>query len=115
MSARKPYCPDRGDYIWIDFEPQSGREITKYRPAIVLSPYGQNKYYGMAIVCPLTSTCNGYPSEVDVIIDGRTSYVKPEQIRSLDWRTRRAKFIQKAPEDVLEEVLENIAALLMIA
>lgn len=110
----KPFCPERGDYIWIDFEPQSGREITKYRPAIVLSAFGQNMFYGMAIVCPLTSTCKGHPSEIAVTIGDRTSYVRPEQIRSLDWRTRRAKFIAKAPEDVLEEVRETIAALLWI-
>ena len=115
MNAGKPYCPEQGDYIWIDFEPQSGKEITKYRPAIVLSPYGQNMFYGMAIVCPLTSTCKGHPSEVAVTINGRTSHVKPEQIRSLDWRTRRAKFIAKAPDDVMEEVRETIAALLGIA
>ena len=112
---KKAYCPERGDYIWIDFEPQSGREITKYRPAIVLSAHGQNMFYGMAIVCPITSTCKGYPSEVAVQIDGRTSYIKPEQIRSMDWRTRRAKFIAKASVEVLEEVTENIAALLGIA
>ncbi len=115
MSARKPFCPERGDYIWIDFEPQSGREITKYRPAIVLSPHGQNMFYGMAIVCPLTSTCKGHPSETAVTIDGRISYVRPEQIRSLDWRTRRAKYIGKASDEVMEEVTETIAALLHIA
>ena len=115
MSARPPYCPERGDYIWIDFEPQSGREITKYRPAIVLSPYGQNMYYGMAIVCPLTSTRGRHPSEVAVVIDGKSSIVKPEQIRSLDWRSRRAKLIGRAEESVMEEVLETLAALLGIA
>ncbi len=109
-----PYCPDRQDLIWIDFEPQSGREITKYRPALVLSPRAHNQAFGMCIVCPITSKPKGYDSEVRVEIDGATSVVKPEQVRALDWRTRRAKFIQKAPKEVLDEVLEVLLAVMQV-
>jgi mRNA interferase MazF len=113
MSA--PYCPERGDYIWIDFEPQSGREITKYRPAVVLSSKAHNAAFGMCIVCPSTTKPKGYDCEVPVSIGGTESVIKVEQLRSLDWRTRRAKFIGKVPEDVMEEIRETIAALLGIA
>jgi mRNA interferase MazF len=113
MSA--PYCPERGDYIWIDFDPQSGREITKYRPAVVLSSKAHNAAFGMCIVCPSTTKPKGYDCEVPVSMSGKESFIKVEQIRSLDWRTRRAKFIGKAPEEVMEEIRETIAALLGIA
>ena len=112
---KAPYCPERGDYIWIDFEPQSGREIMKYRPALVLSSRQHNEAFGMCIVCPSTTKPKGYDCEVPVRIEGRNSTIKTEQIRSLDWRSRRSKFIGKAEAEVLEEVTENLAALLMIA
>lgn len=115
MSTSKPFCPERGDYIWIDFELQSGRQITKYRPALVLSSKNHNQAFGMCIVCPSTTKPKGYDCEVPVSISGTSSVIKVEQIRSLDWRTRRAKFIGKAEAEVMEEVTETIAALLMIA
>ena len=116
MSAGKPYCPERGDYIWIDFEPQSGREIMKYRPALVLSAHNYNQKFGLCIVCPSTTKPKGYDFEVRAAIEAsRPSVISVDQIRSLDWRTRRAKFIGKAEADVMEEVTETIAALLMIA
>lgn len=69
----------------------------------------------MCIVCPSTTKPKGYDCEVPVSMSGKESFIKVEQIRSLDWRTRRAKFIGKAPEDVMEEIRETIAALLGIA
>lgn len=110
-----PYCPDRQDIIWIDFEPQSGREITKYRPALVLSTREHNQAFGMCILCPITSKPKGYESEVTLMIEGKSSVVKPEQVRALDWRTRRAKFIAKASASAMDEVVENIAALIGVA
>lgn len=116
MKAHTSYCPNRGDYIWIDFEPQSGREIMKYRPALVLSAKDYNQKFGLCIVCPSTTKPKGYAFEVPAVIeDSRRSVISVDQIRSLDWRTRNAKYIGKAPDTVMEEVTETIAALLMIA
>ena len=113
MSA--PYCPDQGDFIWIDFEPQSGREIMKYRPAIVLTDRAYNQRQGVCVVCPSSTKDKQYIYDIKAHIEhGKPSVIKADQIRSLDWRTRRAKFIGKAPDDVLEEVRETIAALLGI-
>jgi mRNA interferase MazF len=111
-----PYCPEKGDFIWIDFEPQSGREIMKRRPAIVLTERSYNQQQGLCVVCPSSTKQKRYMYEVPAIIEmEKPSLIKVDQIRSLDWRTRRAKFIGKAPADVMEEVTETIAALLMIA
>lgn len=111
-----PYCPNRGDFIWIDFEPQSGREIMKRRPAIVLTERSYNQGQGLCVVCPSSTKQKRYIYEVPAIIETRKpSVIKVDQIRSLDWRTRNAKYIGKATGDVMEEVTETIAALLMIA
>lgn len=110
-----PYCPDQGDFIWIDFEPQSGREIMKYRPAIVLTDRAYNQRQGVCVVCPSSTKDKQYVYDVKVLIEaGKSSFIKADQIHSMDWRTRRAKFIGKAPDDVIEEVRETIAALLGI-
>lgn len=112
----EPYCPEKGDYIWIDFEPQSGREIMKRRPAIVLTERAYNRRQGVCVVCPSSTKDKQYMYDVKAIIEaGKPSFIKADQIHSMDWRTRNAKFIGKAPGDVMEEVTETIAALLMIA
>jgi mRNA interferase MazF len=106
-----PYCPERGDVIWIDFDPQSGREIMKYRPAIVLSPRIYNAQQGLCVVCPISSKRKGNRFEVELVVEKTVSVIKSDQIRSLDWRTRRAKFIQSTPENIADVVAEYVAAL----
>ncbi|WP_425361655.1 type II toxin-antitoxin system PemK/MazF family toxin [Candidatus Tisiphia endosymbiont of Mystacides longicornis] len=58
------FIPERGDVVWINFEPQKGREIQKTRPAVVLSPYKYNLKSGLALFLPITSQIKGYPFEV---------------------------------------------------
>ena len=57
----RAYVPERGDAIWLDFDPQAGREQAGRRPAIVLSPGAYNVKSGLAIICPITSRLKGYP------------------------------------------------------
>ena len=61
---KKEYTPDRGDAIWITFNPQAGHEQAGRRPAVVLSPSAYNGKVGLAILCPITSKIKGYPFEV---------------------------------------------------
>lgn len=107
------YVPDRGDFVWLQFNPQAGHEQGGRRPAFVLSPGSYNKKVGLALVCPITSKIKGYPFEV-VIPDGFEvrGAILSDQIKSLDWRTRQAKLIAKAPNLVVNEVLARIYAIL---
>lgn len=95
-------CPNRGDIIWLDFEPQTGKEIMKRRPALVLSPLLYNQASGLCLVCPISSQIKGYSLEVPVAIGRKKGVIKAEQIKSLDWRVRRAKLIQKADAKTLK-------------
>ncbi len=61
------YIPERGDAVWLDFNPQVGREQSGRRPAIVLSPSTYNRKVGLAIFCPITSKLKGYPFEVSYL------------------------------------------------
>lgn len=105
--------PDRGDAVWIQFNPQSGHEQAGRRPALVLSPAAYNGKVGLAILCPITSQAKGYPFEVE--ITGTSSVhgvVLSDQVKSLDWRARQAEIIERVPEDVLQDVLGRLGTLL---
>ena len=107
------YVPDRGDLVWLDFDPQSGREQAKTRPALVLSPARYNRLSGLALVCPVTSRSKGNPFEVELpeALETR-GVVLSDQVRSLDWKTRNARRIEPIPPEVLDAVIERVAALL---
>ena len=111
MSAR--YVPRRGDAVWLDFNPQSGREQAGRRPAFVVSPEAYNRRVGLFVVCPITSRQKGYPFEVE-IPEGQPvgGVVLADQIRSLDWGARNAAFIGALPEAVVREVLQKAGTLL---
>jgi mRNA interferase MazF len=101
------FVPDKGEIVWLDFDPQAGHEQAKRRPALVLSPKIYNKH-GLMICCPITSKVKGYPFEVAV--DG--GVVLADQVKSLDWKIRHAKPKDKAPAAAVQDVLAKVAALL---
>lgn len=111
----RSYVPDAGDLVWLDFHPQAGREQTGRRPAVVLSPATYNAKAGFAVACPVTSAMKGYPFEVllpeSLPVHG---VVLSDQIRSIDWRERRATRLGKLPADVLQRIRDNAAVLLGI-
>lgn len=98
----------QGDIIKLEFTPQAGHEQAGYRPALVVSNDDYNTLiHGMAIVCPITNTNNGFP--MHVALDNRTQttgVVLCEQVKALDIQSRRYKFIEQAPADIVDEVMD---------
>lgn len=88
--ARQLYVPDAGDIVWISFNPQAGHEQAGHRPAVVLSPAAYNAKTGLMVCCPMTTQIKNYPFEVIVAGDS-PSAVLADQVKSLDWRKRRAR------------------------
>jgi mRNA interferase MazF len=109
----KNYIPDRGDIIWLHFHPQSGREHAGHRPALVLSPKIYNQKVGLCLVCPITSKINGYPFEV-VLAKGLkiSGAILSDQVRSLDWISLKAEYIEKVPDEIFFEVKGKLDALI---
>jgi mRNA interferase MazF len=108
-----PYCPDDGDIVWLDFNPQSGHEQAGRRPAIVLSPRIYNRKAGLCVVCPITNQPKGYPFEVPLPSGLNVGGVAlSDQVKSLSWQTRRAKFACAAPPEFRLAVRARIRALL---
>ena len=105
--------PDRGDLIWLSFDPQAGHEQAGRRPAVVLSPAAYNGRVGLALVCPVTSRVKGYPFEValpgGLPISG---VVLTDQVKNLDWRVRRAEIVSRLPAEVTAEILTKLGTLL---
>ncbi len=107
------YVPDAGDLVWLRLSPQAGHEQAGRRPALVLSPLSYNQKTSLALFCPITSRVKGYPFEVPLPASGAvTGVVLADQIRSLDWRARGARFEEQAPPQLVSEVREKLAVLL---
>ena len=111
--SRRMYVPDRGDIVWLQFNPQAGHEQAGHRPALVLSPASYNRRSGLMLCCPMTSQRKGYPFEVVIAADtDRDSVVLADQVKSLDWKVRKAVKKGTASIDVIAETLSKLQTLL---
>ncbi len=109
-----PYVPERGDVVWLVFSPQAGHEQAGRRPAAVLSPRAYNAKVGLFLACPLTTQRKGYPFEVAVPAGLPVSgVILADQIKSLDWRARKAEHICSLPAGTVNELLAK--ALVLVA
>lgn len=105
------YIPGKGDFIALTFDPQSGHEQRGRRPALVVSNDLFNKHTGLCIACPITNTHRDFPFHVAVqSVDGITGFVMVEQVKSIDFRSRKAKRLGTAPEAMFDEVLSILDA-----
>ena len=103
--------PQAGDIVWLNFTPQAGHEQAGHRPALVLSPKAYNQKTSLMICCPITTQIKGYPFEV-LISGDPESVVLADQVKSLDWRSRRAKRKGTVSRNEFAEVRAKIIALI---
>jgi len=99
------YIPEQGDIVALSFDPQSGHEQKGRRPAIIVSNQTFNHHVGLAFACPITNTRRDYPFHVAVESDNITGYIMTEQMKSIDYKARKVKFIEKADHNILSQVL----------
>ncbi len=107
------YIPDSGDIVWIMFNSQAGHEQAGHRPALILSPKAYNGKVRLAILCPITSQVKGYPFEV-LIPEGLEvkGAILSDQVKSLDWKARKAKFRCKLPSEEFNKVVKKLSTLI---
>ena len=108
MASR--YVPEAGDIVWLRFSPQAGREQAGHRPALVISPAAYNGKTSLMLCCPMTTQVRAYPFEV-ILSGGRPSAVLADQVKSLDWVGRKAKYKGKVRPAELANVRAKIVAL----
>lgn len=106
------YVPERGHLVWLSFNPQKGHEQAGHRPAVVISPKNYNQKVGFGLFCPITSRVKGYPFEI-IIPEGLqiSGAILTDQVKSLDWKARNAQYIDKLPDNLLQEVQHKIKLL----
>lgn len=104
------YVPEAGDIVWLHFSPQAGHEQAGHRPAVVLTPASYNRI-GLMLCCPMTTKRKGYPFEVP-INDDRQSAVLSDQVKSLDWRARKAQRKGQVSDEELAQVRGKAVALI---
>lgn len=103
----------RGEFIWVDFNPQSGREQSGRRPALVISPAEYNAVSNCVLVCPVTGNTSPWPWKVAIphgtAIEGA---VLVDQVKSIDARARHAESVGVMLDELsLQEVLARLATL----
>ena len=105
------YIPEKGDFVVVTFDPQSGHEQKGRRPVLVVSNKLFNKATGLAIVCPITNTNRNIPFHVALSKESSlTGYIMVEQIKSIDYKSRRIQLVEKATDSILIEVLTILDA-----
>lgn len=106
------YIPNKGDLIWLNFSPQAGHEQKGSRPALVISPKEYNKKTHLVLCCPISSHRKGYPFEVVLNQKKIKGVILTDHLKNLDWKARKAKFIEKIKPTALSECIEKIMALI---
>jgi mRNA interferase MazF len=108
------YVPDAGDVVWLDFDPQAGREQSKRRPALVLTDQAYNRASGLVVACPLTSKRKPYPFALPMDLNRVEGAVLVDHIKSMDWQARKAAFHSKADPALVSKVRAYLGVLLRI-
>jgi len=108
----KQYIPKKGDIVVLTFDPQAGHAQQGKRPALILSDELFNKNVGLAIACPITNTDRNFPFHVPVNSKEITGFIMSEQIKSIDFKARKVKFISKVDEEILGKVQSIVESVL---
>ena len=107
------FAPDTGDFVWLTFDPQAGREQAGRRPALILSPKIYNAKSGLALACPVTNQAKGYPFEVAVPAGGGvTGVILADHLKSIDWKAHHAEPLGRCTDEVVDDVRARLAPLL---
>lgn len=110
----RSYVPNTAEVVWLEFDPQAGHEQAGHRPALVISPASYNGKSGLMVCCPISTKIKGHPFEVVTQVDGVDCVVLSDQVKSLDWKVRRAKRKAVVSADVMLHVRAKIKALMQI-
>ena len=106
------YIPEKGDIIHLNFDPSVGHEQKGNRYAIVVSHYIFNKRTGMCYAVPITSKCKGYPTQVQIKAGRIKGCALIDQLKSIDYKARKANFKDKLPEEQLDRILDIVESII---
>lgn len=110
--VKRKYIPRRGDVVWVTLNPSKGHEQQGRRPALVVSPAIYNEKTSLALICPITSHMKEYPFEVALYKMKTKGVVLSDHLRSIDWRSRKVKYVETADTGITTEIQEKINQLI---
>jgi mRNA interferase MazF len=114
VNKRTLYVPERGDIVYLDFDPTKGHEQRGHRPAFIISPRIYNQKSSLALFMPITSHAKGYPYEVAIPVGLKTQgVILSDQIKSLDWKARSVSFIETGSATLISEVQAKVETLIL--
>lgn len=102
------YVPERGDIAWMVLEPRVGHEQSGRRPVIVISTKELAVHTNLAVICPITSKVIGLPYEIILTATKTKGAILPFHVRSVDLRNIKAKYIEKAPDGILNKTVKGV-------
>jgi len=108
------YIPEQGDIVALTFDPQSGHEQKERRPAIIVSNKVFNQHIGLAYACPITNTKRDFPFHIEVDSEQLTGFIMVEQMKSIDYKSRKIKFIEKAKQETIDKVLGIVESIISL-
>jgi mRNA interferase MazF len=106
------YLPEAGDLVWVNFDPQAGREPARNRPALVMTGSAFNAATGLLVVCPVTRTDRPWRTRIALTGTETAGFVMIEQVKSIDWQARGAALIERVPQALFDDVKSRIATML---
>ncbi len=106
------YIPEQGDIVALSFDPQSGHEQKGRRPAIIISNKTFNQHLGLAFACPITNTKRNFPFHIEIESENITGFIMGEQMKSIDYNSRNIKFIEKANQKTINQILGIIDSIM---
>jgi len=105
------FYPAQGDIVYLNFNPQAGHEQDGRRPSLVISNNQFHVRTNLVIVCPISNSNNSFPMHVPLDEKTRTTgFIRCEQIKALDGNARDISYIERVPQNILENVLKIISA-----
>ena len=113
MGSKRNYIPERGDVVWVDFDPTAGHEQSGHRPALVISPAFYNKASGLCVAVPITQQQKGYSFEIPLTVQNKRAVALADHVRSVDWNARRMRYIETIPSEKLYLVQQAIVELIV--
>jgi mRNA interferase MazF len=112
--APRGYVPDACDVVWLEFDQQAGHGLPGHPSALVISPASYKGKTGLLVCCAMTTKIIGHPFEVGTQVDGVGCAVLSDQVKSLDWKVRKARKKATVPAQLMLHVRAKMKALLMM-
>jgi mRNA interferase MazF len=110
--VKNKYIPERGDLVWLNFDPTKGHEQKGRRPSVVLSPIEYNCKSTLAIFCPITSVSKEYPYEVEIEKNKIEGFALVDQMKNFDWSKRDIEFISRLNKENLKKIIQKAITLI---